>query len=180
MRAALGATLPSMTDTQRTQSVLINLATGLEDAERVTVALLVAGARTHHPRLRPGLRPPAKPRYRCKGMLATIVGTPRRDRLSGGKGRDVIVGLGGDDTIDARDGNDVICGGKGADRISGGPGNDRVYGGPGNDRLLGGKGADRLFGGPGNDRLYGGPDDDRLNPGPGQVKASLLSERRQR
>ena len=33
-----------MTENQGRQSVLINLSTGLEDAERVTVALLVAGA----------------------------------------------------------------------------------------------------------------------------------------
>jgi predicted peroxiredoxin len=42
LRAAVGLTLRRMSDNER--KVVVNLATGLEDPERVTVAFLVAGA----------------------------------------------------------------------------------------------------------------------------------------
>ena len=84
---------------------------------------------------------------RCGGRVATIVGTPGRDRLRGTRRADVIVGLGGRDLIRGRGGRDIICGRKG---------NDRLFGGRGNDLLIGGKGRDKLFGGPGRDRLKGG------------------------
>jgi predicted peroxiredoxin len=42
LRAAVGLTLRRMSDHER--KVVVNLATGLEDPERVTVAFLVAGA----------------------------------------------------------------------------------------------------------------------------------------
>lgn len=98
----------------------------------------------------------------CDGLRATIVGTPRADKIVGTPGRDVIVGLGGDDVIDGRGGNDVICGGDGADTLTGGRGNDRLFGGndrvattPGEGRSLVG---DRLDGGDGNDYLDAGLD----------------------
>jgi hypothetical protein len=113
---------------------------------------------------------------RCRGQLATIVGTPLDDVLIGTMGRDVIVGRAGDDLIRARGGHDLICagpgddvvhGGKGRDRINGGKGDDVLRGGKGRDVLAGGAGNDRLFGGRGNDVLRGGPGNDRLFGGPG-------------
>jgi Ca2+-binding RTX toxin-like protein len=98
---------------------------------------------------------------RCAGRVATIVGTPGRNRLTGTRGRDVIAGLGGNDAIRALGGNDIVCGGGGRDVIRGGPGRDRLRGGGGRDRLLGGGGRDTLVGGPGRDALLGGPGRDR-------------------
>lgn len=56
----------------------------------------------------------------CKGRLATIVGTPGNDTLTGTKGRDVIKGLAQ---------NDTLCGGDGYDVIEGNGGNDVIDGG---------------------------------------------------
>lgn len=82
------------------------------------------------------------PQVRCGGLLATIVGPPGPDVLTGTAGRDVIHGLGGNDVINGLGGNDVICGGPGNDVLRGGAGNDRLVGGPGIDRANGGPGAD--------------------------------------
>jgi len=118
----------------------------------------------------------ASPVVTCRGVAATIVGTPRDDVLIGTPGPDVIVGLGGNDVIDGRGGRDLLCGGEGndvlrggagSDILDGGPGFDRLYGGPGRDVLLGGSGGDRLYGGRDADTLYGGPGDDRLFGGGG-------------
>ena len=70
---------------------------------------------------------------RCRGRVATLVGTSGRDTLRGTAGPDVIAGLGGNDVINGRGGNDVLCGGPGRDTLRGGPGRDRVSGGPGRD-----------------------------------------------
>jgi sugar lactone lactonase YvrE len=97
---------------------------------------------------------------RCQGRLATIVGTPRGERLRGTSGPDVIagragpdriVGLAGRDRVCAGGGPDVVRGGLGRDRLRGNAGRDRLFGGPGPDFLLGGKGRDMLRGGPGRD-----------------------------
>ncbi|MEQ6901497.1 hypothetical protein [Nocardioides sp. YIM 152588] len=135
--------------------------------------------------------------YRCRGLLATIVGTPGDDVLTGGVGRDVIVGLGGDDRIAGRSQADVLCGGAGADDIltgtspttsgdgsyidqdvaSGGRGDDvvrggsgqgKLFGGPGDDVLRDSGGFDRLYGGGGDDHLLGGNDTDYLYGGGGK------------
>jgi hypothetical protein len=37
----------------------------------------------------------AKKKYRCRGRIATIVGTKHADRIAGTRKKDVIVGLGG-------------------------------------------------------------------------------------
>lgn len=93
---------------------------------------------------------------------ATLVGTPRHDRLVGTDGRDVIAGLGGNDVLLGLGGNDLLCAGPGSDRLEGGEGNDRLLGG--RDRITHdariGKMAhgDRLEGGPGDDLLDGGHD----------------------
>jgi hypothetical protein len=122
----------------------------------------------------------------CAGRRATIVGTPRADRLRGTVRRDVIVALSGNDTVRGLGGGDVICGGGGrdlllggggadqlrgegaADRLVGGLGPDLLIGGLGPDRLLGGAGRDRLLGGAGRDGLIGGLGRDLLRGGPGR------------
>lgn len=119
-------------------------------------------------------------RPRCRGHLATIVGTAGHDQLVGTAGPDVIVGMGGRDTIVAGDGDDIICGGSGADTIDAGAGDDQVnggltddvvIGGPGDDVLVGGRQNDLLHGDDGNDRLSGGDGDDVVHGGAGDDKA---------
>ena len=65
----------------------------------------------------------------CRGVRATIVGTPSNDVIHGTAGRDVIAGLDGNDTIFAGGGDDLVCGGDGSDHLFGGAGRDRLYGG---------------------------------------------------
>ena len=104
---------------------------------------------------------------RCRGRIATIVGTSGPDVLIGTPGPDVIAGLGGDDRIEGLAGDDVACGNGGADVILGGAGDDVVSGDYGRDVLIGGSGADLIYGGPGRDRLHGGRDGDTLLGGDG-------------
>jgi hypothetical protein len=63
---------------------------------------------------------------RCFGRFATIVGSPKKDRLKGTRFADVIAGAGGKDTIKGLRGKDRICGGKGRDTLIGGPGKDKT------------------------------------------------------
>ena len=84
------------------------------------------------------------PRPRCAGKVATIVGTPGKDRLRGTARADVIVALGGNDVVTGLKGNDVVCGGAGNDVLSGGPGRDVLRGEAGNDKLIGGPGRDQI------------------------------------
>jgi len=104
----------------------------------------------------------------CRGVTATVAGTPGNDVLVGTGGPDVIVGLGGADRIVARAGRDLICAGPGADFVGAGSAADRVFAGAGPDRLLGRGGPDLLKGSVGNDVLKGGRGDDRLRGGPGR------------
>ena len=105
---------------------------------------------------------------RCAGKRATIVGSPRSDRLKGTRRADVIVALGGNDRIAAGRGNDLICAGNGNDTIDGGVGNDRLYGQNGKDKLGGGSGKDALSGGDGKDKLSGGGGRDSCAGGSGK------------
>jgi hypothetical protein len=82
----------------------------------------------------------------CKGQRSTIVGTARKDVLSGATGRDVIVGLAGNDKLSGLGGNDLICGGRGKDKLNGGPGKDVLLGQGGKDKCTGGKGKDSASG----------------------------------
>ncbi len=137
----------------------------------------------------------AAARPKCRGELATRVGTEGADRVEGTGGRDVIVTLGGRDVVAGGGGQDVICTGDGDDVVSGGDASDVVDGGgggdtltgdagddlvagsdgtdflagsDGNDRIDGGKHSDGLWGGKGNDVLDAGPGiDTLLNPGAG-------------
>ncbi len=54
---------------------------------------------------------------KCKGQMATIPGSTKKDKLKGSKFGDAIAGL---------KGNDKITGGKGRDRICGGSGKDKI------------------------------------------------------
>lgn len=92
---------------------------------------------------------------RCKGKVATIVGTPKGDRIKGTRRADVIVAGGGNDTVLASPKRDVVCGGPGRDRLAGGAGGDVLLGGRGNDTLIGGSGVDRCNGGSGRDKARG-------------------------
>jgi Ca2+-binding RTX toxin-like protein len=126
---------------------------------------------------------------RCRGRLATIVGTSGDDVLHGTPSRDVIWGGEGDDTIHGSLGNDLLCGGPGADVVHGGRGNDVVDGGAGDgDQVIGDLGDDKVLGGNGDgdeaagslgiDTVSGGPGDfdyvhgdygyDRMDGGPGK------------
>jgi len=116
-------------------------------------------------------------------LAATVVGTPRDDRLVGTaaadtmfglRGDDLIRGLEGDDTLygdgscppgaadpvycstgeGPADGDDTLRGGPGDDKLLGQGGRDSIRGGSGNDTINGGSGSDRLFGGAGNDVIY--------------------------
>jgi uncharacterized repeat protein (TIGR01451 family) len=103
----------------------------------------------------------------CRGVAATVTGTPGDDELAGTSGPDVIVGLGGNDRIVSGAGRDLICAGSGRDYVAAGTAADRVFGGAGGDRMLGGGGPDLLKGSAGNDVLKGGRGSDRLRGGAG-------------
>jgi|SRR5215469_14309440 len=103
----------------------------------------------------------------CRGMAATVIGTPGNDDLVGTSGPDVIVGFGGNDRIVSGAGRDLICAGSGRDFVAAGSAADRVFGGAGRDRLLGRGGPDLLKGAAGNDVLKGGRGSDRLRGGRG-------------
>ncbi|MGN6276680.1 MAG: hypothetical protein ACTHNP_12240 [Solirubrobacterales bacterium] len=108
----------------------------------------------------------------CRGVRATITGTPGNDVLVGTGGRDVIVAKGGADRISSGAGRDLICAGAGRDFVSSGSAADRVFGGPGGDRLLGRGGPDVLKGQAGNDTIKGGRGDDRIRGGRGFDRCS--------
>jgi Ca2+-binding RTX toxin-like protein len=79
---------------------------------------------------------------KCKGKLATIVGSTKKDKLKGSKFADVIHTLGGKDRVNAKRGKDIVCGGKGKDKLKGGGGRDKLFGQGGRDKLDGGAGRD--------------------------------------
>lgn len=103
----------------------------------------------------------------CRGVPATVSGTPGNDLLVGTPGPDVIAALGGNDRIVALAGQDLVCAGVGRDYIGAGTAADRVFAGVGRDRLIGRGGPDLLRGNGGNDVIKGGRGSDRLRGGPG-------------
>ena len=120
--------------------------------------------------------PPPPGPLTCRGVAATVKGTPGSDDLVGTGGPDVVAALGGNDEIATFAGNDLVCAGRGNDSVGAGSAADRVFGGDGADLLLGRGGADllrgndgrdNLLGNRGNDRLRGGADSDRCRGGPG-------------
>jgi hypothetical protein len=154
--------------------------------------------RVNHPALAPGLtinQPFLNPQtqmqaaQRCRGQVATHVGTNGKDQILGSSEDDVIVALGGNDVVKSRDGNDLICAGSGKDRVRAGNsekggtdtllgqgGRDKLFGqggrdvsrgGGGKDLIKAGSGRDRLAGQAGNDELRGQGGADKLNGGGG-------------
>lgn len=111
------------------------------------------------------VEPPQVPS--CRGVAATVPGTPGPDRLVGTPGPDVIVGMQGADAIFGLSGRDLVCAGGGNDRVNAGPAADRVFGGSGGDRLRGRGGPDLLAGNGGGDVLAGNAGSDRLRGGAG-------------
>jgi Ca2+-binding RTX toxin-like protein len=112
----------------------------------------------------------------CAGLVATVVGTDRRDRLLGTAGDDVIAGLDGDDVIRGGAGHDVICGGPGGDRLVGADGDDDLRGGHGADHVSGNGGADRVAGGAGNDDIRDSlvlSADQAIDGGPGRNRITI-------
>jgi uncharacterized repeat protein (TIGR01451 family) len=103
----------------------------------------------------------------CRGVAATISGTPGDDQVVGTPGPDVIAALGGNDQVVSMAGRDLVCAGSGNDYVGAGTAADRVFGGAGRDRLLGRGGPDLLKGSSGNDVLKGGRGSDRLRGGRG-------------
>jgi Ca2+-binding RTX toxin-like protein len=103
----------------------------------------------------PGSVSVAKPRPKCFGLVATIVGDKGDNLLKGTARDDIINAKGGDDQILASGGDDVICGGKGEDVIDGGDGDDIIFGGGADDSIQAGPGNDIMLGQGGNDTMDG-------------------------
>ncbi|CAB4727240.1 unannotated protein [freshwater metagenome] len=116
-------------------------------------ALLVAGAATT---LAPASYAAGET---CRGLAATIVGTPDTSVLEGSDGDDVIV-AGGAGSVAAGDGDDVICAGDGTLELNGGDGQDilDVTATTLPDGVL-------LYPGDGDDEVYGGVGDDLVVDG---------------
>jgi Ca2+-binding RTX toxin-like protein len=120
----------------------------------------------------------------CRGLQATITGTPGGDTIRGSSGDDVIQAGAGNDLIFGGGGHDIICGGAGEDMVSyvDHTGDvtavlgdtslraedvingdvENLTGGPGDDRLIGNGGANEIVGGRGDDVIKGGEGDDLL------------------
>ncbi|HEX2544864.1 MAG TPA: hypothetical protein VHL79_08300 [Ramlibacter sp.] len=105
-----------------------------------------------------------------------VIGTARRDELTGTDGSNTLVGGGGGDFLDGGGGDDYLQGDDGADTLVGRVGNDRLYGGEendflrgdaGDDLLSGDAGADSMTGMDGADLLYGGIGNDTMSGGVG-------------
>src|SRR5215217_3901375 len=97
-----------------------------------------------------------------KGGL--LLGTDKKDELSGEKGDDEIRGLGGNDALGGGPGSDILYGGDGDDFLYAAGNGDVMYGGDGNDQLsadLGGPRA-KLYCGEGKD-VYDADKDDYVD-----------------
>lgn len=99
--------------------------------------------------------------------MAIILGTKKKETLTGTTLNDTIFGFGGNDTLKGLAGNDTLDGGAGNDKLFGAAGKDTLRGGVGNDLLDGGVGKDTLKGGAGDDVLEGGAGADKLDGGAG-------------
>ena len=129
-----------------------------------------------------------------------LIGSPRRDVLTGDKGPNELFGGAGRDVLIGGLGNDLVSGGpgrdtarfagghrivastrrargqgrdrlKGIENLTGGGRGDILKGNKGSNRLLGRGGQDRLKGRGGRDRLDGGGGQDRCDGGPGRDHA---------
>ena len=91
----------------------------------------------------------------CDGLVASKVGTAKKDAVVGTAGADVVVALGGPDDVRGLAGDDALCGDDGNDAVLGGDGDDVLLGGAGNDALQGGTGDDVLYSGAGVNAITG-------------------------
>ncbi len=103
-------------------------------------------------------------------LLIAIMGTSRRDNVTGTNTSDRIFVLGRNDFVSGGRGNDCLEGGRGRNRLDGSTGSDYLLGHKKKDAMVGGPGADRLFGRAGNDRLIGDLGNDRLTGSRGSDK----------
>ena len=140
----------------------------IDGAGRVVVAGSRIAADGHSQFILARLLVDGGPVSACRGVAATVVGTPGDDVLVGTTGRDVILALGSADEIRGLGGGDLICAGSSADVVRGGAGRDRIYGYAGTDRVLGGAGTDFVSGTNGADQIKGGTGRDRLLGGAGR------------
>jgi Ca2+-binding RTX toxin-like protein len=102
-----------------------------------------------------------------KGPDYVVLGTAKRDRLTGTNHSDRILALGGADQVDGGRGDDCLAGAAGSDTLTGGLGNDHLIGDIGGDHLNGGPGTDVENGGAGNDTINTGYGADRVSGGRG-------------
>ncbi|HLL51492.1 MAG TPA: calcium-binding protein [Thermomicrobiales bacterium] len=136
----------------------------------------------------------------CQGVPATVIGTPRTDRLAGTSGDDVIITAGAR-IAEALDGDDLVCVTRLTQYVAAGGGDDSVTTGDrqartsisldaGTDTFIGGARHDSVDGGTGADNISTGngpdhysewsptPDNDQVRLGPGNDYASVASDDR--
>ena len=118
---------------------------------------------------------PKSPCVKGKGPKYAILGTKKRDKITGTNRSERIILRGGNDNAEGGRGNDCIDGGKGRDTMSGALGKDRIYGGKGKDALIGGSHADRLYGGPKGDTINSGYGKDFIKAGKGADKINAAT-----
>lgn len=121
--------------------------------------------------------------------MATLIGTPASDTLSGTDDPDLILGRAGDDRLNGLAGDDALLGERGGDQVTGGVGDDTILGGPDGDLVFGDGGPQQgpaprqpgqsvppgtplpgnneIGGGGGDDTLYGGYGSDTVRGGAG-------------
>lgn len=143
--------------------------------------------------------------YECRGQVANLVGSDRREILRPNLGgRPAVIWAGkGDDIASGTDRGDLVCFGGGLDGgelddgadtiLAGGGDDDHVHGNLGNDFISGGRGEDllghdqfareagddTLLGGAGRDLLDGGPGEDKCDGG-GDADGAVSCERMRR
>ena len=78
--------------------------------------------------------------------IENVVGTLRRDHLTGNRNNNDLNGRGGLDTIHGGEGDDILRGQFGGDELYGESGSDTIFGGVGTDTIVGGADNDNLSG----------------------------------
>lgn len=83
--------------------------------------------------------------------IDNLIGTTRRDVLTGDQNANDLNGRGGFDVLMGGEGNDTLRGQFGEDELLGGEGRDMIFGGVGNDVITGGADNDNMAGQEGDD-----------------------------
>ena len=104
----------------------------------------------------------------CRGVPATVVGTPQMRQLSGTSGNDVVV-TGGAKNVETLGGDDLVCVTGKTETVMAGDGDDRVFTGdlPVRTSTLLEAGSDQFVGGARMDRVVPGPGVDQIDTGGG-------------